>query len=151
MTCDGSHLTGLYFVGQKYQPIIDLSWQQDSALDIFLKAQKQLLEYCAGTRQRFDIGYRLACCPFQQKILNAISHVPYGTTLSYKALAEYSGLPNSIRAVARAVGRNPLMMIIPCHRIIGSNGSLVGYAGGLEQKKSLLDLEKLFKNSLKMY
>jgi methylated-DNA-[protein]-cysteine S-methyltransferase len=138
-------LTGLYFMDQKYAPVLDSRWRQDSTLDVFLKTQTQLLEYLAGTRQLFDVAYRFKCgTPFQQKIWNAILTIPYGKTLSYKSLAEHLELPKSVRAVATAVGRNPVLLIVPCHRIIGSNGSLVGYAGGLERKNELLALERKY-------
>ena len=80
--------------------------------------------------------------PFQQKVWDSIAQVPYGQTLSYKKLAEGLGCPKSIRAVAAAVGKNPISLLIPCHRIIGTNGSLTGYAAGLDLKRALLALEK---------
>jgi methylated-DNA-[protein]-cysteine S-methyltransferase len=140
---DSHILTGLYFVGQKNEPTLDSQWRQDPSLDIFSRVQTQVSEYFAKKRQSFDIAYQFKIgTPFQHNVWNAITQVPYGTTLSYKELATQLGTPKSIRAVATAVGRNPLLLIVPCHRIIGSNGSLVGYAGGLQQKQNLLNLEQ---------
>jgi methylated-DNA-[protein]-cysteine S-methyltransferase len=144
---DGQVLTGLYFSDQKYAPVLDSRWYHSSKLDIFLTAQTQLLKYFAGTRQLFNVAYRFeGGTPFQQKVWAMISKVPYGNTLSYKSLAAHIELSKSIRAVAAAVGRNPMMLIVPCHRIIGSDGSLVGYAGGRACKKDLLALEQRYKN-----
>lgn len=140
---DGLVLTGLYFDNQKYVPSLDLQWGHDPDLEIFSVVQHQLLEYFAGTRKSFDFGYRFeGGTIFQQKVWNALAQLPYGGALSYKHLAESVGVPKGIRAVAAAVGRNPISLVIPCHRIIGSDGSLVGYAGGLGRKKELLALEQ---------
>jgi methylated-DNA-[protein]-cysteine S-methyltransferase len=100
-----------------------------------------LAEYFAGARQRFDFALAPKGTPFQRRVWRALAAVPFGATVSYLALAQSLGLPRSVRAVAAAVGRNPISVIIPCHRVIGSDGSLTGYAGGLERKRKLLALE----------
>jgi len=104
-------------------------------------AVRQLTEYFAGTRQTFDFALNPSGTVFQQKVWQALLDVPFGTTLSYLALTRRIGDEKAIRAVAAANGKNPLWIVVPCHRIIGSNGSLTGYAGGLWRKQWLLTHE----------
>ena len=101
----------------------------------------QLEEYFAGTRKKFDVPLDLEGTDFQKKVWEELKKIPYGKTISYKTLAEKLGDVKSIRAVGKANGQNPIAIIIPCHRVIGSNGSLTGYAGGLDIKEKLLHLE----------
>ncbi len=102
----------------------------------------QLLDYFTGERKAFDVAIDIShLTPFQQKILRALQAVPHGEVRTYKQIAEAIGNPKAARAVGNACNRNPIHLIIPCHRIIGSNGSLTGYAAGLEIKRQLLDLE----------
>ena len=103
---------------------------------------QQLDEYFAGTRTVFAFPYRLQGTPFQEKVWEALRHIPYGETRSYKDIAEAIGHPKAFRAVGMASHANPIFIAIPCHRVIGIHGSLVGYGGGLEMKKALLELEK---------
>lgn len=103
---------------------------------------RQLDEYFAGTRQTFDIPLRLHGTPFQQQVWAALREIPYGETRSYKDIALAVGRPKACRAVGMANNRNPIFIIVPCHRVIGADGSLVGYGGGLDMKRALLDLEK---------
>ena len=103
---------------------------------------RQLDEYFAGTRREFDFPYRLCGAPFQEKVWAALRDIPYGETRSYKDIAEAIGHPKAFRAVGMANHANPIFIAIPCHRVIGANRSLVGYGGGLDMKKALLDLEK---------
>ncbi len=105
------------------------------------QAAIQLMEYFAGTRQSFDFLMNPVGTPFQQTVWQALLHVPFGTTLSYMTLTRQLGSEKAIRAVAAANGRNPLWIVVPCHRIIGSDGSLTGYAGGLWRKQWLLQHE----------
>lgn len=105
----------------------------------------QLSEYFAGTRTRFDLPLRLSGTEFQLLVWDVLREIPYGTMVSYRDVAERIGRPTSVRAVANAIGANPIAPIIPCHRVIGSDGSLTGYAGGLDIKRQLLALE--FKQS----
>ena len=140
---DGTFLTGLYFDNQKHIPLIDPSWQKKTQHPLFNHVEQQLTQYFQGTRQTFEIPYSLKTgTVFQQKVWGEIAKIPCGTVLSYRQLAELIGTPQSTRAVANATGHNPISLIIPCHRIVGSNGSLTGYAGGLERKRVLLELEK---------
>jgi methylated-DNA-[protein]-cysteine S-methyltransferase len=101
----------------------------------------ELAEYFAGARQRFDLLLAPGGTPFQRRVWRALAAIPFGATVSYLALAQSLGAPRSVRAVAAAVGRNPISVLIPCHRVIGSDGSLTGYAGGLDRKRKLLALE----------
>jgi len=103
--------------------------------------KKQLEEYFAGTRQGFDLMLSQAGTDFQRQVWGELCHIPYGKTTSYMQLAKNLGDIKAIRAVGTANGRNNLAIIVPCHRVIGSNGTLVGYAGGLDRKKWLLDFE----------
>ena len=106
---------------------------------------RQLDEYFAGKRKAFDFPYKLHGTPFQEKVWAALREIPYGETRSYKDIAEAIGHPKSFRAVGMANHANPIFIAIPCHRVIGAKGSLVGYGGGLDMKKALLKLEKSHK------
>lgn len=142
LTSNGEALTGLYFQGQKHQPSLEEGWIHASELEIFHRAGDHLEEYMGGKRQEFHLPLAFTKgTPFQQKVWHALRSVPYGQTLSYQKLAEAINLPRGSRPVGSAVGRNPLSVIVPCHRIVGSDGSLTGYAGGLRIKKLLLELE----------
>ncbi len=106
------------------------------------KALLQLGEYFGGKRKRFDLPLELHGTEFQKKVWNALCGIPYGETRSYKEIARIIGNPKAVRAVGGANNRNKLMIVVPCHRVIGANGSLTGYASGTDVKKKLLDLEK---------
>ncbi|MFO7889348.1 MAG: methylated-DNA--[protein]-cysteine S-methyltransferase [bacterium] len=108
------------------------------------KAACQLREYFKGERKQFSLFLDLEATEFQKKVLKAVQKVPYGTTRSYKDIAEKIGNPKAARAVGSANRTNPLPIIIPCHRIIGSDGSLTGYGGGIELKRKLLEFEKRY-------
>ncbi|MDQ0416658.1 O-6-methylguanine DNA methyltransferase [Croceifilum oryzae] len=101
----------------------------------------QLLEYFDRKRKEFDLPLDLTGTPFQQLVYRQLCKIPYGTVASYKQVAEAIGVPKAVRAVGGANNKNPISIIVPCHRVIGANGSLVGYGGGLEIKKNLLQLE----------
>ena len=103
---------------------------------------RQLDEYFAGTRRRFDFPHRLHGTPFQEKVWAALRDIPYGETRSYKDIAEAIGHPKAFRAVGMANHANPICIAVPCHRVIGAGGSLVGYGGGLDMKTALLPLAK---------
>lgn len=109
---------------------------------ILEKAQQQLIEYFNGDRKTFNLAIEPRGTAFQQKVWRVIRKVPYGQLWTYQDIANAIDSPNSPRAVGRANNKNPLVLIIPCHRIIGTNGLLTGYVGGIEIKKKLIDLEK---------
>jgi methylated-DNA-[protein]-cysteine S-methyltransferase len=139
---NGVALTGLYFVGQRYLPAERKEWQPDSTSAIVRHTQRELDEYYAGARTAFSIPLVTEGTEFQRCIWKAISEVRCGETISYATLAERSGYPGCARAAGAATGRNPISVIVPCHRIVGSNGKLTGYAGGLDRKQSLLVHER---------
>ncbi len=105
------------------------------------QCKKQLDDYFKGKLKKFNIKYEYSGTPFQEKVWKELLNIEYGTTISYKELAQRIGSPKSVRAVANAVGKNKIGVIIPCHRIIGINGTLTGYAGGIENKRYLLEIE----------
>jgi methylated-DNA-[protein]-cysteine S-methyltransferase len=141
MTADERGLTGLYFVGQKYEAVPALDWIEDPRHPVIERARRELAEYFAGARTRFDLPLAPSGTPFQRGVWRALEMIPSGTTTTYGELARALGAPESVRAVGAAVGRNPISIIVPCHRVVGSSGSLTGYAGGLERKRALLTLE----------
>ena len=106
------------------------------------EAYRQLSEYLLGERKRFDLPLNPQGTVFQQQVWKALCDIPYGETRSYKQIAESIGNPKAVRAVGMANNRNPLLIVVPCHRVIGANGKLVGYGAGIEMKEFLLRLEK---------
>lgn len=136
-------LTGVWFIGQKYQAVVAPDWHAAAGADDLLdRFVRQWAQYEAGQRQRFDLPLAPAGTPFQQEVWRALQAIPYACTTSYGVIAADIGRPQAVRAVGAAVGRNPLSVVIPCHRVLGRSGSLTGYAGGLERKQSLLALEQ---------
>jgi methylated-DNA-[protein]-cysteine S-methyltransferase len=132
-------LAGAWFDGQKHQPAVGApvcGGQCWIAL-----AREQLAAYFAGRLHQFDLPLDLHGTPFQRAVWQALLDIAPGQTTSYRRLAEAIGTPAATRAVGAAVGRNPVSVIVPCHRVLGSDGSLTGYAGGLQRKTWLLDLE----------
>lgn len=107
----------------------------------FAVARRQLTEYFAGERREFDLPLKLNGTEFQMSVLRALQQIPYGETTSYADIAERIGRPKAVRAVGAANGRNPIPIIVPCHRVIGSHGDLTGFGGGLDTKEALLRLE----------
>jgi len=113
----------------------------DGTSDIIEKAATQFDEYFNGKRREFDIPLLFVGSDFQRKVWSELTQIPFGQTVSYKYIAEKLTMPQSVRAVANAIGANALSIFAPCHRVIGCNGSLTGYAGGVEAKQFLLDIE----------
>ena len=120
---------------------IEPTWTQSPTM--FGDAKKQLSEYFAGSRTKFTVKLNLQGTDFQKRVWNCLLKIPFGQTRSYKEIAKLSGSPAAVRAVGGAVGKNPVGIIVPCHRVIGSNGSLTGFAHGLQIKSRLLKLEGL--------
>jgi methylated-DNA-[protein]-cysteine S-methyltransferase len=135
----GGHLMHLRMVDQTYEPSHD-GWEPDG--DAFQDAVEQLEAYFAGDRTDFDLELVLVGTQFQRRVWAALRTIPYGETRSYGEIARQIGSPGAFRAVGLANGHNPIGIIVPCHRVIGSNGSLTGYGGGLDRKRALLELEK---------
>ena len=146
LTHNGEALTGLTMPheqhGQHTAPQSD--WQHDAAAQtpIFAAATKQLTAYFAGQLQHFDLPLAPQGTPFQQQVWRALCEIPYGHTRSYGWQAQAINNPKAVRAVGGANGRNPIGIVIPCHRVIGANGSLTGYGGGLPNKQWLLAHER---------
>ncbi len=140
-------LAGLWFAGQRHLPAQLRgagAWRTDAAHAVLRAATQQLAEYLDARRTQFDVPLDLgAGTPFQQSVWQALRRIACGSTLSYGALAQALGQPRAVRAVAAAVGRNPISVLVPCHRVLGSGGALTGYAGGLQRKAALLRLEGL--------
>ena len=134
-------LCGLYFKGQKYFPKQDKTWQRAPNHAPLKQAKRELAQYFAGERRRFAVALDPDGTPFQRSVWKQISKVAFGKTATYGELACRAGHAGSARAAGAATGRNPLSIIVPCHRIMGANGSLTGYAGGLARKRALLTLE----------
>ena len=138
---DGDALTGLYMPSSKGNPTTeDPAWERDAAP--FRSVVEQLEAYFAGDRRDFDLRLAPTGTPFQRQVWSALEEIPYGQTRSYRDIAECIGSPKAVRAVGLANGRNPISIVVPCHRVVGSNGSLTGYGGGLHNKQLLLDLEQ---------
>jgi methylated-DNA-[protein]-cysteine S-methyltransferase len=132
-------LMHLVMVDQTYEPSFS-GWQRDDSA--FSDAVEQLESYFAGERREFDLELELVGTSFQRLVWQALLTIPYGETRSYGQIAEQIGSPNAFRAVGLANGHNPIGIIVPCHRVIGANGSLTGYGGGLDRKRILLELER---------
>lgn len=138
-------LAGLWFEGQRHHPG-ELPAPHDD--DPLLRgAARQLQRYFAGTLTRFDLPLDLPGTPFQRSVWQALLRIPAGRTCGYGELARAIGKPTAARAVGAAVGRNPLSLVVPCHRVLGAGGALTGYAGGVERKRALLELEGCVKPS----
>lgn len=110
------------------------------------KAVSQLEEYFRGVRRQFDVSLQLTGTEFQQKVWRLLLEIPYGETLSYGEVARQAGCPRGVRAVANAIGSNRLSVFVPCHRVVGSDGSMTGYAGGIEAKRMMLRIEENHRN-----
>jgi methylated-DNA-[protein]-cysteine S-methyltransferase len=142
LTSDGTSLTGLYMEPHRHGPENTEGWVRDDAAAPLPLARQQLTDYFAGKRQEFELPLAAQGTTFQQRVWQELQEIPFGQTWSYGELARRIGQPNASRAVGLANGKNPISIIVPCHRVIGSSGKLVGYGGGLERKTWLLQLER---------
>jgi len=140
LTAEGGVLTGVYMTDHRHWPGLEARAVRDDAR--LAPVRGQLEEYFAGQRTAFDLEVGLAGTPFQRRVWRALQDIPYGETISYGELARRIGNPSAVRAVGLANGRNPVSIVVPCHRVIGSDGSLTGYGGGLDRKRYLLELEQ---------
>jgi methylated-DNA-[protein]-cysteine S-methyltransferase len=146
LVADGGVLCGLWMSLQHHRPLDETFGEpvpaaEALAAEPFRTVTEQLTAYFAGELTEFDLPLTLHGTPFQRRVWAALQGIPYGETVSYGQLAEEIGKPTAARAVGLANGRNPISIIVPCHRVIGSTGSLTGYGGGLERKRLLLDME----------
>jgi len=148
LVATGRGIAGVYFDGQKYFPKKEKGWRRGPDHAPIRQAKRELAEYFAGKRRRFEVALDPDGTPFQRAVWKAISAVRFGETISYGELARRAGHEGSARAAGAATGRNPIGIIVPCHRIMGSDGSLTGYAGGLKRKRALLELEGIGRDLL---
>ena len=147
-----SGLAGVWFEGQRHMPNALTSppgWPVDTSHPVLIKTMQQLSEYLAGQRQQFDLPLDLSGgTAFQQAVWQTLLTIKPGQTSSYGNVSRTIGNAAAVRAVGAAVGRNPISIIVPCHRVLGSDGSLTGYAGGLDRKTALLKLEGALEENL---
>ena len=139
LTGEDGLLTGLHMDDQRHAPTGSDQWERDDAA--FEDVLGQLDAYFSGRITDFDVRLRMGGTEFQRRVWDGLTRIPYGDTWSYAQLAEKVGNPRACRAVGLANGRNPVAVIVPCHRVIGANGTLTGYGGGLDRKRWLLDHE----------
>lgn len=139
LTSDGEALVGLYFEEERHPQDRTGAVEADDA--VLIDAERQLHEYLGKWRRSFDLPLRPQGTAFQQEVWGLLREIPYGETISYHELAKRYGNVKAVRAVGAANGRNPISIVVPCHRVIGADGSLVGFGGGLWRKEYLLELE----------
>ncbi|WP_263731490.1 methylated-DNA--[protein]-cysteine S-methyltransferase [Cellulomonas sp. SG140] len=147
---DEGRLAGLYMQDQRYRPAderfgpavkVPAGPDADRAEAVLTETADQLEQYFAGTRRSLDVPRSPVGTAFQRQVWDALARIPYGETRTYAEVARELGRPTAVRAVGAAIGRNPLCVVVPCHRVVGTGGALTGYAGGLVRKQRLLDLE----------
>ncbi len=137
----GGALVRLDFEDAKYAPRVAEGWRHTPQAALFAACERQIAEYFAGERRRFDLPLALEGTQFQRRVWAEIARIPYGRTITYSQLARGAGAEGSARAAGAATGRNPVAIVVPCHRVVGSDGALTGYAGGLARKTRLLEIE----------
>jgi methylated-DNA-[protein]-cysteine S-methyltransferase len=144
LVADGGVLTGVYFPHHWYRPPVESMGDFVPAGDepVFTRAEAELKDYLAGERRSFTVPVATAGDAFQEQVWARLKEIPYGETTTYGALALELGNPTLAQRVGQAVGHNPLSIIVPCHRVVGADGSLTGYAGGVPRKAFLLELEE---------
>jgi methylated-DNA-[protein]-cysteine S-methyltransferase len=141
LTSDGTSLTGLYMANPAKPPPRTADWVMDPTVAPLPEAVRQLREYFAGERQKFDLPLHMHGTDFQRRVWQQLTSIPFGETWSYAQLARQLDNPSACRAVGLANGKNPIAIIVPCHRVIGADGSLTGFGGGLPRKEWLLSHE----------
>jgi methylated-DNA-[protein]-cysteine S-methyltransferase len=142
---DGRSLIGLYMMSEKHVLQRQSDWVEDDSVAPFPETKRQLDEYFTGELTEFDLPIQLRGTDFQQRVWEVLKTIPYGVTMSYGELAKQLNQPNASRAVGLANGKNPVSIVVPCHRVIGVNGKLTGYGGGVERKQWLLSHERLMR------
>lgn len=141
LTSNAESLTGLYMEVRRHAPEQNPDWIPSESGGVLAEATAQLKRYFAGEQYEFHLPLAMAGTEFQKTVWRELTAIPYGATISYGELARRIGNPSASRAVGLANGRNPISIVVPCHRVIGSSGSLTGYGGGLDRKRILLALE----------
>ncbi len=142
LVADEAALIGIYFVGCDHVPAASKHWTLNDGHPVLKQTAQELTESFAGKRESFSIPIRFIGTDFQRKIWEQIAVIPYGETITYTELAKRAGAPEAVRAVGTTTGRNPISIIVPCHRVMGKDGGLCGFAGGLDRKRHLLKIEK---------
>ncbi|HRD56146.1 MAG TPA: methylated-DNA--[protein]-cysteine S-methyltransferase [Parachlamydiaceae bacterium] len=137
-----AYLIAILWDNEKEGRVVLDPMKEDLNHPVLLKTERQLQDYFLQKKFIFDIPIQIEGTVFQKTVWQALALIPYGATWSYKEIAQKIGHPNAVRAVGTAIGKNPISIILPCHRVIASNGSLAGFAGGLHKKQILLNLEK---------
>ncbi|KRV49184.1 cysteine methyltransferase [Wenjunlia vitaminophila] len=143
LVAEGDHLVGVYMEAQRHRPDQSVFGPRlpEPTEPPFAETRRQLEEYFDGRRDTFDLPLKLCGTPFQQRVWAALVEIPYGRIWTYGELADHIGRPTAARAVGLANGKNPISVIVPCHRVVGADGSLTGYGGGLARKRALLEHE----------
>lgn len=144
LVCNDQQLLAILWEKEKLNRVKLEQMVEDINHPLLLETKKQLNEYFLEQREAFDLPIYTHGTSFQQEVWNVLNHIPYGETWTYLEVAMKINRPKAVRAVGTAIGRNPISIIVPCHRVIGMNGSLTGFAGGLDRKEILLKLEKSF-------
>lgn len=142
LVAEDDRLCGLYMDAQRHRPPDEVFGERVAPVDTFTPVVEQLAAYFDGALTQFDVPTALLGTPFQQRVWTELTRIPFGETITYAELAVRVGRPTAARAVGLANGRNPISIIVPCHRVIGSAGSLTGYGGGIARKRYLLDFEQ---------
>jgi methylated-DNA-[protein]-cysteine S-methyltransferase len=141
LVANPTHLVGVYFQGKKHAPAVPTAWTRNPGHQVLQQATEELQEYLAGERMEFSVPVHAAGTAFQEEVWRQIARIPFGETIAYSELAQRTGAADAARAAGMATGRNPISVIIPCHRVIGKDGAITGYAGGLDRKRHLLQIE----------
>jgi methylated-DNA-[protein]-cysteine S-methyltransferase len=141
LVATATHLVGIYFPNHKHGPKLPGEWELNPNHPVLRQAGKEIEEYLQGKRTAFSVPLSFEGTGFQHEIWRQIARIPFGQTITYSELAQRAKAPKAIRAAGAATGRNPLSIMVPCHRVVGKNGAMTGFAGGLDRKKNLLKLE----------
>jgi methylated-DNA-[protein]-cysteine S-methyltransferase len=144
LVANRSELIGVYFTACAHVPKVRDGWKLEAEHPVLMQAEEQLKEYFKSKRNSFSFPLSLSGTDFQKRVWQEIAKIPFGETISYSELAKRAGAPEAIRAAGTATGRNPLSIVVPCHRVVGKDNAITGYAGGLERKQHLLKLETAF-------
>jgi methylated-DNA-[protein]-cysteine S-methyltransferase len=144
VTADDDGLTGIYMENHKGGPAVASDWRRDPSK--FREVSEQLRAYFAGELTEFNVPLNLRGTQFQKAVWTQLQTIPFGHTATYGDLAKTLGAPNASRAVGSAVGRNPVSIVVPCHRVLGAGGAITGYAGGVTRKRTLLELESALRS-----
>lgn len=143
LVATATRLVGIYFRDQKNGPELAGDWKLNIKHPILSQASEEIQEYLDGKRTVFSVPFYFEGTSFQREIWRQIALIPFGSTITYSELARRAKAPKAVRAAGAATGRNPLGIVVPCHRVMGKNGKLTGFAGGLNRKKNLLKIEQL--------